>query len=75
MAEHDMASLCYKLDEVCPGYEFFYSRRGGMDVFCVYRAERDKMKPPIAVIEYPDGDEDYAITKIILQYGGGTIPA
>jgi hypothetical protein len=70
MDEHrGIANLCYKLDELCPNYEFFYERREGVTSIVVCKCEGSRSKSDIiATIECPEHDHDYVVTKIILQF-------
>ena len=67
----NLARLCFQLDEACPGYEFLYTRSGNEAAICVYKKSRGSLeeRDRIALIPCPDHERDYAITKIILQFG------
>jgi len=68
--DRDLPKLCYQLDEACPDYEFFYTRNGSVPAICVYkRGANYKTSNRMFIIECPDHDRDYVVTKLVLQFG------
>jgi len=68
--DRGLASLCIGLDNACPDYEFFYTREGNMPAVVVYKRDsKYEAKNRLLVIECPDHDRDYVVTKLVLQFG------
>ena len=73
--DSDLAKLCFQLDDACPQYEFFYTGGYYNKAICIYRRGQKDAYKRVATIEYSERDHDYVVTKILLQFSGGTIPA
>jgi hypothetical protein len=68
--DRGLAALCHQLDEACPNYEFFYTRERNMPALVVYkRGDKYESKNRQFIIECPDHDRDYVVTKLVLQFG------
>ncbi len=62
--------LCYTLDELCKPFWFTFS---GRDTLYVSTANQHQELAKFVINE--DNPIEYVVTKIILQFSGGTIPA
>lgn len=65
--------LCYKLDEVCPPFWFTFSGTNKEGAIHVSTADHNVELAKFVVDE--NNSVDYVVTKILLQFSGGTIPA
>lgn len=71
------AALCYKLDAACPPYYFTFSGSisGGIPI-TLYMYEGEDKNEQLAKFEVNvDNPLDYVVSKILLCFGNGTIPA
>lgn len=77
MAPH---TVCYELDRICAPYYFTYSGhanpdREGISIIYVYWSARDT-EIPLSTFTVDDYNPlEYVLTKIILQFSGGTVNA
>lgn len=68
LAKLPMFELCYRLDKACPPYWFSFSPC--TNKIHVSAADR---KTELAIFTFDEANPlDYVITKILLQFSGGT---
>lgn len=72
----DMApyNICCELDKLCPGYWFTFTGLYKMSMFHVYVMGNHNDELARFVVD-EDNPLEYVLTKIILQFAGGTTNA
>ncbi len=73
---HEMPphSLCYELDRICPDYWFTFDGIDEIRTIFVSRAENHSEKLTSFVVD-KNNPLEYVLTKILLQFSGGTVNA